>query len=135
MTLEQTRQLGIEFERRVQVMNSDAEFKEKLDTETIYSFLNQYQDKFIHEIYKSLDNIQPTSKVSAYVEGILQGLLQYMSISVTPTEDNVFSVNLPEDFGLYVNSTTRVSRTYSMKNTDGENGASGIVPNVLISQS
>ena len=38
MTLEQTRLLGIEFERRIQTMIPDREL-EKLDTETIYSFL------------------------------------------------------------------------------------------------
>jgi hypothetical protein len=42
MTLEQTRNLGIEFERRVQTMIPEREFIDKLDTETIYSYLNQY---------------------------------------------------------------------------------------------
>ena len=56
MTLEETRQLGIEFERRVQTMIPEKEF-DKLDTETIYSFLNQYQDKYVHDIYRSLDRI------------------------------------------------------------------------------
>ena len=55
MTLEDTRRLGIEFERRVQTMIPDTEFLEKLDTETIYSYLNQYQDKYVHEIYRNLD--------------------------------------------------------------------------------
>lgn len=41
MTLQETRQLGIEFERRVQTMIPEKEL-DKLDTETIYSFLNQY---------------------------------------------------------------------------------------------
>lgn len=135
MTLEQTRQLGIEFERRIQVMDSDMEFRQKLDTETIYSFLNQYQDKFIHDIYRQLDSVQSSSKISAYVETILQGLLAYRSSSVTPDNDNVFYVNLPSDFGLYLSSTTRVSRSYSMKNTTQTEGASGIVPNILVSQS
>ena len=35
MTLEQTRQLGIEFERRVQTMIPETRLGEKLDTETI----------------------------------------------------------------------------------------------------
>ena len=52
MTLDQTRQLGIEFERRVQTMIPETESIQKLDTETIYSFLNQFQDKYIHDIYK-----------------------------------------------------------------------------------
>jgi len=55
MTLKETRQLGIEFERRIQTMIPDTEFLEKLDTDTIYAYLNQYQDKYIHDIYRSLD--------------------------------------------------------------------------------
>jgi hypothetical protein len=55
MTLEQTRQLGIEFERRVQTMIPETEFVAKLDTETIYSYINQYQDQLIHELYRSVD--------------------------------------------------------------------------------
>jgi len=42
MSTYKTRQLAIEFERRVQIMMPEKEFYEKLDTETIYSFLNQY---------------------------------------------------------------------------------------------
>lgn len=57
MTLEQTRQLGIEFERRVQTMIPETEFVAKLDTDTIYSYLNQYQDKYMHDLYKSLGAI------------------------------------------------------------------------------
>ena len=55
MSIKETRQLGIEFERRVQTMIPETEFGKKLDTETIYSFLNQYQDKYVHDIYRSLD--------------------------------------------------------------------------------
>lgn len=75
MTLIETRQLGIEFERRVQTMIPEKEFIDKLDTDTIYSFLNQYQDQYIHEIYRNLDNIQSGSKTSAHVESVLQGML------------------------------------------------------------
>ena len=75
MTLEQTRQLGIEFERRVQTMIPEREYQEKLDTQTIYSFLNQYQDKYVHEMYRNLDNIPSGSRLSAHVESVLQSLI------------------------------------------------------------
>lgn len=116
-------------------MDSDMEFQQKLDTETIYSFLNQYQDKFIHDVYRQLDQVQSPSKLSAYVETILQGLLTRYTSNVTPDNNNVFYIDLPIDFGLYLSSTTRVSRSYSMKNTTETEGASGIVPNTLVSQS
>lgn len=71
MTLKQTRQLGIEFERRVQTILPATENVAKLDTETIYSFLNQYQDKYIHEIYRNLDKLESGSKISSHIESIL----------------------------------------------------------------
>ena len=71
MTLEETRQLGIEFERRVQTMIPEKELVDKLDTETIYSYINQYQDKFVHYIYRSLDSVSAPSKPSAYLETIM----------------------------------------------------------------
>ena len=70
MTLAETRQLGIEFERRVQTMVPEKEFIDKLDTDTIYSFLNQYQDKYIHEIYRNLDSIPAGSHHTEYGGGL-----------------------------------------------------------------
>ena len=46
--------------------------KRKLDTDTIYAYLNSYQDKYIHDIYRTLDQIKSGSKLSAHVESILQ---------------------------------------------------------------
>lgn len=71
MTLEDTRRLGIEFERRVQTMIPEKELLEKLDTDTIYSYLNQYQDKYIHEIYRNLDSIPSGSKLQTHVDSVL----------------------------------------------------------------
>lgn len=82
MTLEDTRRLGIEFERRIQTMIPDTEFLEKLDTETIYSYLNQYQDKYVHEIYRNLDQIQSGSHLSAHVESVLQSLMDKTDMSI-----------------------------------------------------
>lgn len=42
MTVDQTRNLGIEFERRLQTTYPQEELLEKLDTDTIYSFLSEY---------------------------------------------------------------------------------------------
>lgn len=149
MTLEQTRQLGIEFERRVQTMIPEKEFISKLDTETIYSYLNQYQDKYIHDIYRNLDNIPSGSKLSAHVESVLQSLLAKWDCSVTAeqtAETNILDQNdvqivdtarsltfkLPDNFYMYVRSTSKVSSTYSYK--DYGKDSTTILPNQLVSQ-
>ena len=137
MTIEDTRRLGIEFERRVQTMIPDTEFLEKLDTETIYSFLNQYQDKYVHEIYRNLDQIQSGSHLSAHVESVLQSLISEAEMLVA-NEENVIentsttiqigegtigatgrsvSYKLPIDFYMYIRSVSQVSRTFAFRSS------------------
>lgn len=127
MSIEDTRRLGIEFERRVQTMIPDAEFLDKLDTETIYSFLNQYQDKYVHEIYRNLDQIQSGSHLSAHVESVLQQLMAEYQVKISEgypriVEDaktNISSLNdvivatgrsisykLPDNFYMYLRSVS-----------------------------
>ena len=152
MTLAETRQLGIEFERRVQTMIPEAEFIGKLDTDTIYSFLNQYQDKYIHEIYRNLDNIPTGSKASAHVESILQSMLTSVELPTSGAQDNTTGVidpngisivdtarsitfTLPEDFYLYLRSVSKVSTTFSFKSTtSATSNAIRVIPNMLSSQ-
>lgn len=127
MTLEQTRQLGIEFERRVQTMIPETEFVAKLDSETIFSFLNQYQDKLIHETYRAMDQI-PRNNNETYIETLLQGLLSTVRITSTQQTDMPVLYSLPTNFGLYVNSVSEVSESYEFRHGDG----AGVLSNQLI---
>lgn len=151
MTPEETRQLGIEFERRVQTMIPEKEYLDKLDTDTIYAYLNSYQDKYIHEIYRNLDQIKSGSKLSAHVESVLQEMLRTQTISVEQAKDNTQditddngvviiengrSVTYPLDpsFYMYVRSVSSVSSTYSFKNKDSKTQPIRVLPNELVSQ-
>lgn len=158
MTLQETRQLGIEFERRVQTMIPQKEILEKLDSETIYSFLNQYQDKYVHDIYRSLDMIPAGSKISAHVESVLQALLREDDITMEDPGviDNTDSENtaivdtnqvviaqagrsvvypLPKKFYLYIRSLSKVTSTFSFRSgSTGNNTSIRVVPNQLVSQ-
>lgn len=127
MTLLETRQLGIEFERRVQIMIPQKEILEKLDSETIYSFLNQYQDKLIHDLYKTVDQI-PTSNTETYIETLLNGMMETVTLTPSSTRP-ICRCELPANFGLYIKSYSNVSSSYRM---DGQTGA-GTIPNELIS--
>ena len=55
MTKEQTRQLGIEFERRIQLMYSQAEVVDKLSTDVIYA------KRISNKVYKAATYIISTS--------------------------------------------------------------------------
>lgn len=149
MTLEETRQLGIEFERRIQTMIPEREFLNKLDTETIYSFLNQYQDKYIHDIYRNLDNIPEGSKLSAHVESVLQSLLKSVNLAVEGDEstntiqdsNNVIidtarshTFELPVQFYMYIRSVSNVTSTFSYKGNGAANQQIKVLPNKLVSQ-
>ena len=152
MTIEQTRQLGVEFERRVQTMIPDTEFYNKLDTDTIYSFLNQYQDKYIHEIYRNLDNIPAGSKMSAHVESILQSMLKSVEIQANEAQNNMtgltdpngvtivdtarsITYTLPDDFYLYLRSVSKVTSTFNFRSTPtAKSNSIRVVPNMLSSQ-
>ena len=152
MNLEETRQLGIEFERRVQTIIPEKEYLEKLDTETIYAYLNSYQDKYIHDIYRNLDQIKSGSKLSAHIESVLQKMLRTQTISVEDAKnytqdvqdengitiiENGRSVTYPLDpsFYMYIRSVSSVSSTYSFKNPNGQNQSIRVLPNELVSQS
>ena len=134
MSTEETRQLGIEFERRIQAMAPETEFLRKLDTETIYSFLNQYQDKFIHEIYKSLDGIQSGSKISARVDTILQPLYTENTLT-TSTENADGTISFPlSNMGLYLKSTSTASNIYRYKSNLSNETGPWLLTNILIPQ-
>lgn len=140
MTLEETKQLGIEFERRVQTLIPTTEFARKLDTQTIYSFLNQYQDMYVDALYKGMENLQSGSNASANVEKILQPLLSTVSLSPKPAINRRLIVSgkslffeLPKNFGKYLRSLSDVKSTYKYKNYTNDSSVK-LIPNELSSE-
>lgn len=119
MTREETRQLGIEFERRVRLMDPSLELVNKLDTDTIYSMLNEYQIKYIKQMYLAEQQAQDNNKATSRISDILKHLLTRARLAVMaedrlPDSDNYgVNIKLPNDYWMYERSNSIVDRTYS----------------------
>lgn len=112
MTLEQTRQLGIEFERRIQTILPSTKTVDKIDTEDIYVFLNEYQNQFIKELYITKDRVQPNSNASNRIDDYLKTLIVAVEFPI----DSTNQICVP-NFNMYIDSTSNISVSYSDNST------------------
>jgi hypothetical protein len=81
-----------------------------------------------------MDNIPTPSKPSSYVESIIQDLIVHKKYAVN-SKDNQFSIEVPDDFGLYIDSTTSVKDSSRYKTYDkGSFNGNGELPNIMLSK-
>ena len=116
MTAEQTRQLGIEFERRIQQIYPAFTSEQKLDTDTIYSFLNQFQNRYIRTLYLADAQHDTANEYAIYVSDILKFLIKRVTTSViantNSTDDITWKATLPTDYFFYIRSNSIESKIY-----------------------
>lgn len=133
MTIEETRRLGIEFERRLQTMFPAAKTVAKVDTEDIYAFLNQYQLQYVQQLYLSEDQAPSQTRTSILIQDVLRTLIKHQRLTYGSSDHSAdnkhLTFALPSDYYQYIRSTSIVHGTYKNHLKDK------VVPNVHAKQS
>lgn len=132
MTLAQTRQLGIEVERRLQTILPTLKLENKIDTEDIYAFLNQFQKQYIDMIYRQDDEVESNTRTAMLVEDIIRTITKHSILNNGVVDSSLDYQNkifdLPNDYYQYIRSTSKINSSYNSQ-------SNSIASNVLLKQS
>lgn len=128
MTREETRKLGIEFERRLIEVYPQFASEQKLSTDAIYSFLSEFQTQYVKILYSTEDDFQRGTRRAKRISDVSRSLIRRVNIK-TSNDDGIY--NLPDNYAMYVRSESIVTKNYKSDNVL-ENGV--ITPNILVKQ-
>ena len=114
------REMQMEFERRITLMNPDFEIKEKITSDTIFSFLNAYTERFVRNNYLQEDTVADDSRaqkknVDALKGLVVRGLYTVESKDENNTDRTTDRVSLPTDYFLYIRSNSLLSKNYKLE--------------------
>lgn len=112
--------MQMEFERRIILMNPEFEIKEKLTSDTIFSFLNAYTERFVRMNYlqedQVTDNSRAQKKNADAIKGlIVRELLELENKDVNNTDQHTVRTTLPDDYFLYIRSNSLLSKNYKLE--------------------
>lgn len=115
-----SREMQVEFERRITLMNPAFELKEKLTSDTIFSFLNDATERFVRENYLQYDSVINNSRAQKKIVDSLKGLItrQLLTDKIvieSNSDNNSTSFILPENYFLYVRSNSNIESSYKTK--------------------
>lgn len=119
MTHEQTRAMIIEIERRLQTMDPTMQLQNKIETDDIVSFLNQYQNMFIKDVYLSKSKVKDDKRLSSKLNDYLSTLYTKQALQTNIDRDDYTVVyTIPSEYLSYIDSTSLISNTLYIKPTN-----------------
>ena len=115
-----SRAMQIEFERRITLMNPNFELAEKLTSDTIFSFLNAYTERYVRLNYLQEDAVQDGTRAQKKSADALKGLITRGLYAVEAKDENNTDktsdrVSLPSDYFLYIRSNSLISKNYKIE--------------------
>lgn len=113
MDLLKTRQLGIEFERRLQTISPAFIIQNKLDTETIYSFINEAQKQLFDTLYTASITEEIPAERLRQILSTLRVFRREEVLNLDEIIDYVNIYDLPENMYIYDKSVSRITNGYN----------------------
>lgn len=115
-----SRAMQIEFERRITLMNPNFELAEKLTSDTIFSFLNAYTERYVRLNYLQEDAVQDGTRAQKKNADALKGLITRGLYAVEAKDENNTDktsdrLSLPSDYFLYIRSNSLISKNYKIE--------------------
>lgn len=115
-----SRAMQIEFERRITLMNPNFELAEKLTSDTIFSFLNAYTERYVRLNYLQEDAVQDGTRAQKKNADALKGIITRGLYVVEAKDENNTDktsdrVSLPSDYFLYIRSNSLISKNYKIE--------------------
>ena len=132
-----SREMQVEFERRIVLMNPDFEVKEKLTSDTIFSFLNAYTERFVRINYLQEDAVQDGTRAQKKNADALKGLIvRGLYTMETKDANNTDKVSdraiLPDNYFLYIRSNSLISKNYKIEKEITTESEYVVTPNKTI---
>lgn len=131
------RNMQMEFERRLIIMNPDFELKDKLTSDTIFSFLNAYTERYARNAYLQEDQVIDGTRAQKKNADALKGLITRGTYDlVAKDEFNTDKLSdrviVPEDYFLYIRSNSLISKNYKLEKEITEVDKYMVTPNKTI---
>lgn len=101
-------------------MNPNFELAEKLTSDTIFSFLNAYTERYVRLNYLQEDAVQDGTRAQKKNADALKGLITRGLYAVEAKDENNTDktsdrVSLPSDYFLYIRSNSLISKNYKIE--------------------